>query len=393
MISNLEDLVKHRLGDLIDIQTGKIDSNQAKEGGVYPFFTCAPAPLKIDWPSFDTDAILLSGNNANGVYHIHRYSGKFNAYQRTYVLTTKREHVSLDYVYYFLTLRLNFLQDISQGTATKFLTKRILEDIEVSLPDKLVQDKVALILKSLETKYQINQQMNEILESITQALFKHWFIDFEFPDENGRPYKSSVGEMNDSEMEGIPKGWKPGSFEDIIELKMGLSPRGETYNNIGKGLPLVNGAADFSEGNVKPRKFTNHPTRVCKKGDLLFCIRGTIGNLVYADREYCLGRGVAAITAKSDYCKEFVYCVLSFGLEKLNGIATGSVIKGLSKPDILKYPILLADRNLLKTFHTLLEPIFLRREFLKKENYFLSLIRDSLLPKLMSGKIRVPVEE
>ena len=101
--------------------------------------------------------------------------------------------------------------------------------------------------------------------------------------------------------------WKTGSLDDIIVLKMGLSPRGETYNEIGQGLPLVNGAADFSEENIKPKKFTTQPTRTCKKGDLLFCIRGTIGNLIYADMEYCLGRGVAAITTKTDYYKEFAY--------------------------------------------------------------------------------------
>ena len=80
---------------------------------------------------------------------------------------------------------------------------------------------------------------------------------------------------------------------------MGISPEGKSYNDAGVGIPLLNGAADFQGSVIVPRKWTNDPIKVCKKGSLLFCIRATIGNLVFADREYCLGRGVAALNAKN----------------------------------------------------------------------------------------------
>ena len=80
---------EYLLGEVVDIITGKLDSNHAREDGLYPFFTCAPESLKIDKYAFDCDAVLLAGNNANGIFHVNRYKGKFNAYQRTYVITTK----------------------------------------------------------------------------------------------------------------------------------------------------------------------------------------------------------------------------------------------------------------------------------------------------------------
>src|SRR6267143_3772977 len=178
-----------------------------------------------------------------------------------------------------------------------------------SLPE---QQAITGVLGKLDEKIELNEQNRENLEAITNAIFKQWFIDFEFPNEEGKPYKSSGGGMifNEEVVEQIPKGWEAGKLGDIIELTMGLSPRGEYYNVIGKGLPLINGAADFSDGRVAPKKFTVKPTRVCKKGDLLFCIRGTIGNLTYADKPYCLGRGVAAITTNDVFYKEYVYLVL-----------------------------------------------------------------------------------
>lgn len=90
-----EDWTIRKLGEVITIKTGKLDSNCANEGGVYPFYTCAPEPLKIDNYAFDCKAILLAGNNANGVFHLNFYKGKFNAYQRTYVITSK-DGVDLD---------------------------------------------------------------------------------------------------------------------------------------------------------------------------------------------------------------------------------------------------------------------------------------------------------
>ena len=129
------DWISTSLSQVVDIRTGKLDSNRAVENGTHPFFTCAPDPLRIDDYAYDEDAILLAGNNANGIFHVNRYKGKFNAYQRTYIITAKDAgKVSLDFIYYNLkTLGAKF-ESLSLGTVTKFLTMKILALFEINLP-------------------------------------------------------------------------------------------------------------------------------------------------------------------------------------------------------------------------------------------------------------------
>src|SRR5439155_13139859 len=124
------------------------------------------------------------------------------------------------------------------------------------------------------------------------------------------------------------------------DLIMGLSPKGSSYNMKGEGIPLLNGAADFSGNKLIPKKYTTNPTRVCQKGDILFCIRATIGNVTFADKSYCIGRGVAAIRPKKIEYKEFCYYQILGLIKKLTNEAAGSVIGGISKDDIkeIKFP-------------------------------------------------------
>src|SRR3989442_863437 len=112
-----------KLGDLVSFKTGKLDSNAAKPNGAYPFFTCSQETLRTDTYSFDTECVLLAGNNANGIYPLKYYSGKFDAYQRTYVIRSLDPRRLLNrYLYYALRLELELLKSISTGAATKFLT-------------------------------------------------------------------------------------------------------------------------------------------------------------------------------------------------------------------------------------------------------------------------------
>ena len=299
------------------------------------------------------------------------------------------------HMYIFYTLR-NLLSEInahSYGTVFQTITIRTFDELLINIPPVNQEKAIAKILSDLDSKIELNEKMNKTLEAIAQAIFKHWFIDFEFPDEEGKPYKSSGGEMVDSELGKVPEGWKVKYFKDIVHLNMGVSPKGTSYNTDGIGVPLLNGAADFSSGIIEPKKFTTNPVRMCKKGDLLFCIRATIGNLTYSDKAYCIGRGVAALDPVSEVYKEYSYFTLEYGLNNLILKASGSVIKGLSKDDLLLFKIVPPTDKIISKFHLLVATIFSRIQYLTVENHSLSNIRDSLLPKLMTGKIRVPMED
>ena len=120
-------------------------------------------------------------------------------------------------------------------------------------------------------------------------------MDFKFPGENGQPYKSNGGEMEESELGEIPKGWKVGKMEDVTKIIMGQSPLGENYNNEGIGTPLVNVPVEFGDYFTQKSKWTSSVTKLSEAGDLIICVRGsTTGRFVKSDGRYCLGRGVCS---------------------------------------------------------------------------------------------------
>lgn len=214
------------LAEVADIRTGKLDSNAAVAGGRYPFFTCSPETLRIDEYTFDCEAVLLAGNNANGVFPVKYYSGKFNAYQRTYVVTSKeQEKLDTKYLHYQLQQLRRLLGEYSIGTATKFLTLTILQPLPIPLPPLVEQKAIAHILGTLDDKIQLNRRMNETLEAMARALFKSWFVDFDpvRAKMDGRQLEGMDAAtanlfpdgFEESELGPIPKGW---CVKEIREL-------------------------------------------------------------------------------------------------------------------------------------------------------------------------------
>jgi len=153
-----------KLSDIARFTTGKLNSNAATMKGRYPFFTCAPKPLTIDTYAYDTKAVILAGNNAEGNFHIQYYEGKFNAYQRTYIIETNDETiVDIRYLYYALKICLLHFKQISQGTATKFLTAKILNAFELPIPRIEEQQKIAFLLAEIDEKIKTNEIINNNL--------------------------------------------------------------------------------------------------------------------------------------------------------------------------------------------------------------------------------------
>jgi type I restriction enzyme S subunit len=127
--------------DVLQFSTGKLNSNAAVENGLYPFFTCGQEILRTNTFSLDEEVVLLGGNNASAIYPVFYYKGKFDAYQRTYIIKPKPEfYISFKYLFYFWESKLDYLKNISTGAATKFLTLKILNDIDVPLPNKRVME-------------------------------------------------------------------------------------------------------------------------------------------------------------------------------------------------------------------------------------------------------------
>ncbi|MGG4011508.1 restriction endonuclease subunit S [Bacillus smithii] len=268
----------------------------------------------------------------------------------------------------------------------------VLEQTKLLIPPLREQKAIANILSTLDEKIETNNQINEKLEEMAQALFKHWFVDFEFPNENGEPYKSSGGEMVESELGMIPKGWEVDKLSSIAEIVMGQSPKSDTYNTDKIGLPLLNGATDFQNKNLNPSKYTSDPKKVGEKGDFVFGVRATIGLVTELDGRYAIGRGVGIARAFDNMYKEFLYEVLNIAFSNFQYTASGSVYLNVSKNDLEDYKLVIPDINILRRYHKITKSILNQKENVKRENAVLEKLRNTLLPKLMSGEIRVPLD-
>lgn len=406
-----------KLGDVCDISSSKrIYAKEYKPTGI-PFYRGKEIIEKFNGRNISTELFIKKER-------FNELKDKFGAPVKGDILLTSVGTLGVPYLvqnekFYFkdgnLTWFKNFKGSYSEfiflwlqslyaknqidrkaiGSTQKALTIDVLKKFEINLPPIQEQKAIADTLTCLDNKIELNNQINRNLEQITQTLFKHWFIDFEFPDENNHnlPYKSSGGEMVDSELGKIPKGWGIVKLSDISSLVMGISPKGESYNYNEKGIPLINGAADFNDELISPKKFTINPIKNCKFGDIILCIRATIGNITFSDKIYCLGRGVAAIQSKNYYYKNFIFLFLKKELNNISKKATGSVISGLSKDDINNLKLVLPLKESLIKFSLISEKCFEKKSNLQKQSKTLSQIRDSLLPKLMTGKIRVNIED
>lgn len=376
---------QYELSEVLDFFNGK---KRPKEAGKIPVYGGNGI---VDYCNdFNTE-----GENII-IGRVGAYCGNVNLYKDKCWISDNailaKAKTGFDNTYMYYSLINENLYNLRIGSSQPLITQSTLKKVKVNLPEYSEQKAITKILSDLDEKIETNNKMNKKLEEMAQAIFKQWFIDFEFPNEDGKPYKSSGGEMVESERGMIPKGWEVVKLQDIGNLTMGLSPKSESYNAIGEGTPLLNGAADFYGGLIKATKYTTKETRVCKKNDLVFCIRATIGNITFADKEYCLGRGVASIESKKNLYVGIIYMNLSRSIERLKAQATGSVILGLSKPDINDMKLILPTKEILNKYSDIFKNAFDKKHILELENDKLINLRNTLLPKLMSGEIRVPID-
>lgn len=390
-----------KLPDICNITTGKLDANAAVAGGAYPFFTCAPEPITIDSFAFDCDAILLAGNNAQGNFHITRYNGKFNAYQITYVITAK-DGYNIDFIKYMLELSLAHFKSQAQGSQTKFLTIQILNSF--SIPDISLDEQIKTVgpLVVLDKKINNNNNACAELEAMAKTLYDYWFVQFDFPDENGKPYRTSGGAMEKCKELGreVPKGWKAGTVVDLGEIVSGATPSTTeenyyTTNGIAWITPndlsdnehnmfVFHGERDITEAGLSSCSAILMPA-----GSVLMSSRAPIGYLAIAANPVCTNQGFKSIICTKDYGTLFVYYTLKRNVQGIARQGVGTTFKEVSRDTLARYTVLLPDTTIAKHFEQLIAPISQTRKNCEQENRELIALRDWLLPMLMNGQAQV----
>ncbi len=372
----------HTIGEACNITTGKLDANQAVAGGKFPFFTCAEHPDEIDNYAYDDDVVLVAGNNARGNFHVTRFKGKFNAYQRTYILTVKTG-CNIDYIYYALKLELKRLREKSQGSQTKFLTMPILTGIHLKGLSSDEQAKISNVLVCIDKKIELNNRINAELEAMAKTLYDYWFVQFDFPDANGQPYKTSGGKMvyNSALKREIPEGWEVKTFKEISSVKAG----GDKPSNFSEIKTDKYSIPIFSNGITDDGLygFTDKATII--QPSISISARGTIGYSSLRTKPFVPIIRLLVLTPHEPSDLKFI----DESIKRINFDNSGSVQRQLTVPQISEINIIYPPSKMREKYTNLTVDSVQKIELIKDQNQQLSTLRDWLLPMLMNGQVTV----
>jgi len=284
------------------------------------------------------------------------------------------------------------------GTVAERLNLPTIRGLPVALPPLPEQRAIAHILGTLDDKIELNRRVSETLDAMARSLFESWFVDFDpvrakaEGRDPGLPKPLAdlfSARLVDSELGESPAGWEVGCVDDEFELTMGQSPPGETYNEIGEGLPFYQGRADFGFRFPTRRVYCTAPTRRARAGDTIISVRAPVGDINMASEDCAIGRGVAAArhkTGSRSYSYQFM-----LGLEDVFARfeAEGTVFGSIGKKDFHAIPCATPPRDVIAGFERVLSPVDSRIEVTERESGTLVALRDTLLPKLISGELRV----
>lgn len=317
------------------------------------------------------------------------------------ILSAKDGKTIPQYVYYLATspeIRRQAIKSMTGTSGRQRVDYEAFRNITVRLPSIPEQRTIAKILSDLDEKIELNHQMNKTLESVAQAIFKHWFIDFEFPNEEGKPYKSNGGKMANSELGEIPMGWRIGAIKDIVNIQSGFAFKSSCFNDEGQyGLVTIKNVQDGCFVTKCDNRLSETPSEMPKycflqNGDIILSLTGNVGRVCLVNgKNYLLNQRVAKLEPRLGDDKAFVYCLFrqpSFK-KTLQNIARGTAQSNLSPVETSDLSILVPKSIILGLFEGICGAIVDMAVANNNTAQRLVQIRDSLLPKLLSGKIRL----
>ncbi len=292
------------------------------------------------------------------------------------------EKIYPPFLYYSLrsNAAYSFISGCISSSAVPALRAQDIGITPIELPPLPEQRAIAHILGTLDDKIELNRRMNQTLEAMAQALFKSWFVDFE-------PFRDQG--MQDSPLGKIPVGWEIGTLGQICEIRMGQSPPGNTYNEIGEGTPFYQGIKDFGFRFPHRRVYCTMPIRFAESSDVLLSIRAPVGSLNIATERCAVGRGLAVLSSKKKF-QSYLYYLISNAKSRWETFdSEGTVFGCITKTDITDFKIVQPPMNIVERFDSTVKTMDELITNNENEMGTLAKIRDTLLPRLLSGEIRI----
>ena len=366
--------MEHRkLKEFIDIKTGKLDANVSSENGKYPFFTCSKDTLKIDTYSYDCECVLLAGN---GDLNVKYYNGKFDAYQRTYILECKNNTISTKYLYYFMKKYIEVLRNQAIGGVIKYIKLSNINDAIIPIYNSEYQEKIVKEIEQIGNIIDIRNKQLEELENITKSQFVEMFGDPIINDKNINSMKMpDVCEIIDGDRgKNYPKAEE--FFEE--EYCLFLNAKNVTTN----GFSFENCMFITEE---KDKKLRNGKL---KRGDVVLTTRGTIGNLAFYNEEIPfenvrINSGMVILRMKKDIVNE-IFFIEQFKMQLddiKNKIANGSAQPQLPIIKMNGIKVLSPDIELQNQFADIVKQIDKQKFEIEKSLKEMQELYESLMEK------------
>ena len=307
--------------------------------------------------------VIISARGTVGEIATVPFSMAFN--QSCYGLRARTGIVTSDYLYYLIKYNVLVLKKNTHGSVFDTITRNTFDNIEVELPSIEIQEKIASILSDYDEKIELNNVINNNLEQQAQSIYKQMFIDNASSD------------------------WMEGTLSDIADITMGQSPSSSSYNEDRNGIIFFQGRAEFGFRFPTVRLYTTEPKRMACANDTLMSVRAPVGDLNVAHTDCCIGRGLAAIHSKDNHQAFVLYTMFSLKkqLDVFNG--EGTVFGSINRISLNEMPLLIPSSEKLDEFEVLVSPIDAAIRNNYDEICYLKQLRDSLLPKLMSGELDI----
>ena len=275
-----------------------------------------------------------------------------------------------------------------------------LEGMPLLLPSLEEQKRIGEIFSALDKKIALNRAINQNLEALAKQLYDYWFVQFDFPNEEGKPYKSSGGAMvwNEKLKREIPASWKTVVVGDVAEVFNGATPSTGDEKNYGDDVVWIT-PKDLSdqkqkfvyqgERNISQAGYNSCSTHMLPIKTVLMSSRSPIGLLAIAKKELCTNQGFKSFVPKEGRIATYLYYYLQFHIKQIEQLGTGTTFKEVSREDVLKFPILKPSDTILDLWEKRVSALNDRQLELQKENENLTKQRDELLPLLMNGQITI----
>lgn len=380
----------YKLSDLCEILDSKRKPlsalQRAKKQGIYPYYGAQGIIDHLDDYLLDGEYLLVAEDGANletrnqPIANIAK--GKIWVNNHAHVLGSNGK-CPLNLLGFILN-NMNISPYVT-GCAQPKLNQENLRNIEIELPSHI--DSIASILSSLDRKIELNNKINADLEEMAQAIFKNWFVDFE-------PFKD--GKFVDSELGKIPEGWKVGRLTDVIKLMPGGTPKTSEPLYWDNGtIPFfspkdVNGVYCFAtEKHITETGLNKCSSNLYPKDTIFITCRGTVGKVCLAACDMAMNQSNYAIKAIDGYSQYYIFFLVKSVVERLIKKSNGAVFSAITSKDFDE-EILIPSQKAVEDFTNVIDGFFRRIFTIGTENSRLSTLRDTLLPRLMSGELEVP---